>query len=123
MPISVGAAPAADVVAGGRGDFAEVYPLSVPLIAAPGTQIVHQGMARFCGWSLIEPSGAVAATVELYDGMDTGSQLLAVVNLPVGGAAPSGMSHDGIEVREGMFLSVVAGSVRGVIWARLPVPG
>jgi hypothetical protein len=101
--------------------FAEVYPISIPLIAAGQTQNVHQGRARFCGWSLVEPSGAAAATVELYDGMDVGSQLLAVINLPVGGAAPTGVSHDGVEVREGMFLNVVAGQVRGVVWARLPL--
>lgn len=123
MPLTVGQPPAVDVTAGGAAAFSEVYPISVPQLAAPGTQNLYQGRARLCGWSLVEPVGTAAATVELYDGMDTGSQLLAVINLPAGGAAPSGMSHDGIEVREGMFLSVVTGSVRGVVWARLPVPG
>jgi hypothetical protein len=121
MPITIGAAPATGV-AGDDGDgFAAVYPISVPLIAAGGTQQLSQGPARFSGWSMIEPSGAAPAVVELYDGMDTGAQLLAVINLPAGGAAPTGVSHDGVEVREGMLLSVVTGSVRGVVWARLLV--
>ncbi|HVT14561.1 MAG TPA: hypothetical protein VHQ90_00070 [Thermoanaerobaculia bacterium] len=119
MPVTVGAPPAPQPAPGMPGALGEVIPITVPLIAAGFGQQVFSGTCRFCGWSLIEPSGATPATVELYDGFDVRAQLLAVVNLPVGGAAPSGMSHDGIECREGMFLSVVAGSARGVIWARV----
>jgi hypothetical protein len=121
VPITVGSPPHPDVVAGGVDGFSEVYPISVSQLSAGQSQNVHQGRARFCGWSLVEPVGTAAATVELYDGQDATAQLLAVVNLPAGGAAPSGMSHEGIEVRQGMFILCVAGSVRGVVWARLPV--
>lgn len=121
MTVTVGAEPAAGV-AGDDGDgFSAVYPITVPLTLAGGSIDLYQGVARFCGWSLIEPTGAAAAVVELYDGMDTSAQLLAVINLPAGGAAPTGVSHDGVEVRSGMFLNVVTGQVRGVLWARLPV--
>jgi hypothetical protein len=122
MTITVGAPPAPFGEDSIDERYADSYPISVPLIVGPATQQLIQGDGRFCGWALIEPSGAAAAVVELYDGMDTRAQLFTVFTVPLSGSTPTSISHEGIGFREGLLLNVISGQVRGVVWVRARLP-
>lgn len=118
MPITVGADPAPIAGAGAGGELANPYPITVPPLAGPGGQRVLQGAGRFCGWSLIETTGAATAVIELYDGMDTTGQLLAVADIVGSSPTQPQLDHEGVELRIGLFLNVISGTVRGVVWCR-----
>lgn len=119
MPITVGAAPAADVAAGELAVLRGMYPITVPLTTGPAGLDLFQGTGHWCGWALIDPSGTVAAVVEIYDGMDVGGQLMCVAGVSAGASAAPIFEPEGVSFHIGLFLNVVSGTVRGVIWARL----
>ena len=77
-----------------------------------------QGRGRFCGWSLIETTGAASAIIELYDGMDATGQLIAVADLGAAGTIPPVLDNDGVSLDRGLFLNVLGGTVRGAMWVR-----
>lgn len=119
MAVSVGAPADIGIAIGGGGDLEPPYAISVPLLTGPATKQLHQGTGRWLGWALIDPSGAVAAVVELYDGMDAGSQLLCVAGVAAGATAQPILEFEGVAFKSGLFLNVVSGQVRGVVYARL----
>lgn len=61
----------------------------------------------------------VAADVELVDGQSAGGELLAAIAMAAGGSDTRTLGSDGIPFRQGLFLSMLAGSVRGAIWVRV----
>jgi hypothetical protein len=71
------------------------------------------------GWSLLETTGTTAAVVELYDGYDSGAQLLAAIALSPGQSTRDWLAGGGLLSQEALFVRIVSGTVRGVIWTRL----
>lgn len=118
MAVQVGSAVDATALAAVPDPYGPPYPISVPLIVGPATQQLIAGPGAFAGWSIIETTGAQPATVELYDGFDTGAQLFMVFNVQVGASTQPSIMTDGMPFTEGLFLNVVTGSIRGVVYVR-----
>lgn len=119
MAITVGSPPDLGIAVGGGGDLDPPYAITVPLLAGPITKQLHQGVGRWLGWALIDPSGVTPAVVELYDGMDVNSQLLCVAGVAAGASAQPILEFEGVAFTRGLFLNVVSGTIRGVLYARL----
>jgi hypothetical protein len=77
------------------------------------------GPGLLMGWGLLETTGAAAATIEIWDGGDTTGQLIVPIALSSAQSTRDWNSPDGILFSRGLFLNVLAGSVRGVLWVRL----
>lgn len=96
------------------------YPHAQSLsFAATGSQRLAQGRLLLMGWHFLETSGSAAATLELYDGMDTTSQLVLVVSLSASQSTRDWLAGDGILCGEGVYLNVISGTVRGGVWVRM----
>jgi hypothetical protein len=91
-------------------------PITVP---ATGSQVALGGPSLLMGWALLETSGTVAATLEIYDGEDVTGQLIAPIALAPGQSTRDWMAPDGLETDIGLFVRVIAGTIRGVLWTRL----
>lgn len=70
---------------------------------------------RIVAWSFRETSGAASATIELYDGSSPAGVLLATLTLTQAQSQQDWFGHHGIPYRGGLYLSVVAGTVKGQI--------
>jgi hypothetical protein len=92
-------------------------PFSVPASAASRPFALAGGFL-IGGWSLIETTGAASATLELIDGDANGGTSIAVISLAAGACQCFPAPGRGLEVRSGLWLSAVAGSVRGSIWVQ-----
>lgn len=88
-------------------------------VPATGSQQVLGGPSLLMGWSFLESTGAAAATVEVYDGYGAGAQLVTAISLSAGQSTRDWLGPHGIYCSEGLFVNVVAGSVRGALWARV----
>jgi hypothetical protein len=75
------------------------------------------------GWSLRETTGAAPATVEVWDGQDTTGQLIATISLLAGQSTRDWLGPQGVITTRGLFVSIVAGAIKGAIWALLPYGG
>ena len=78
------------------------------------------GASVLTGWSFIETTGAAAAELQLFDGSSTTGALITDISLTQGQSTRDLMCANGVQIRFGLFMHVVAGSVRGSVWA---VPG
>lgn len=95
-------------------------PFQVPASGA-SRAFVLAGDFLIGGWSFLETTGAATATLELLDGDGNSGTTVAVISLAAGGSMSFHAPGRGIEVRSGLWLNAVAGSVRGSIWcADLP---
>lgn len=73
--------------------------------------------ALIFGWSFRETTNSAIATVELYDGTGTNGQLLTSITLAINESTRDLMGGNGLEALGGIYLNVVAGSVKGAVWA------
>lgn len=119
MAVTVGSPPDVGLTLGGGADLDPPYPITVPQLTGPATKQLFQGVGRWLGWALLDPSGVTAAVVELYDGMDTGAQMLCVAGVGAGSSATPILEFEGVAFKLGLFLNVVSGTIRGVVYARL----
>jgi hypothetical protein len=119
MSITVGEPPAPNAGTGVAGvprpvNALDVAPVAagsgVPLVLTPGV---------LCGWTLLEVGGVNPLVAELWDGQDAGGERVAVIGAAVGGPAAMHLGADGIPITRGIFLNVISGTVRGVVWAQL----
>ena len=78
------------------------------------------GMCLLMGWAFVETTGSAAATFDLYDGVGSGGQLVAPLSLSSGQSTRDLMTGSGIEIRGGLFLDMLTGSIKGAVWL---IPG
>lgn len=93
-------------------------PFAIPA-TAQSQALAPAGAIRLGGWSLLETTGAAPATVELWDGGAPGGATVAVITLTAGQALTNTLPGKGVALTSGLFLNVIAGSVRGAVWAAL----
>jgi hypothetical protein len=89
---------------------------------ATGSQKVLGPGSLLMGWALLETTGVASATAEIWDGQDATGQLLVPISLTAGQSTRDWLAGDGVLSQSGLFLNVVSGTVRGVVWVRLPRP-
>lgn len=100
-----------EVIAGGPGP---AQPVPVPTTTT--SQLVTGRGAIVYGWSLLETTGAAAASVEVYSGQDDTGTLLAVSHLASGDSDTQWMGDAGVFAAGGVYLKVTSGSVKGSVW-------
>lgn len=91
---------------------------AIPLPAATGVMSVIPGRCWLYGWSVLESTGAAPATAQV---LDAGIPL-GFIGLAAGASATSNMPHTGIEVRGGLSVNVMAGSILGVLYVGYESP-
>lgn len=74
------------------------------------------GLCWFQGFSLNEPTGANAASVDIRDE----SQTIAKCNLTAGGSETEGPFTRGIIINGGITMHVTSGQFGGVVYVRIP---
>lgn len=89
---------------------------------AASTPLAPAGAIRLGGWSILNTDPANPATVELWDGSVTGGGTVALITLANGQADTHILPGKGVRVLASLFLNVIAGSVRGTIYAADPFP-
>ncbi|HVD03182.1 MAG TPA: hypothetical protein VNF75_03480 [Candidatus Dormibacteraeota bacterium] len=90
----------------------------IPVPTTSSSEVLAGGRYVFYGFSLRETTGAAAATVDIYDGGGTGGTLVAALDLAQGASDQLWLGDNGVLMVQGIYLSVVAGSVRGAVYAR-----
>lgn len=76
------------------------------------SQSLLVGPCVYRGLTLRETSGSAAAAVVVYDGLTATGAILEAVGLPTG-ASVSPSHTPGIQVKIGVYVSVVSGAVAG----------
>lgn len=93
-----------------------VKPISLRAQTAASLLVSMGG--RLMGWALREATGSSFAAIEFYDGTNTGGQLIAPVNIGSGGFLSFWYGDVGIDIEQGVFMNVVAGSMDVVLYYR-----
>jgi hypothetical protein len=93
-----------------------LLPFPFPPLGVGGLQVVT-GDYLLAGWAIVETTGAAAAQVELYDGQNNGGVLVGVLNLAQGTSGTAFFGGHLLHLNNGLFVNVVAGSVKGVAYA------
>lgn len=88
---------------------------AVTLPVAAGNRMLVGMEGILLGWSIINLDGAAAAAVNLYDGSDTGGQLVAAIGMAVAGGSTISLSPAGIKLDRGLF-ATVSTTVNGVVY-------
>lgn len=91
-----------------------VYAVAFP--AAGASQLMMSGDIKIHGWSWAETTGAAAATFNMFDGGNNAGTLLATITLTAGQSTRDVLNELGLLVLNGLFVEVVAGSIRGSVW-------
>ena len=76
------------------------------------SQLLLSGPCTYRGLTLRETSGSAAAAVVVYDSLTATGTILDAVGLAAGGSA-SPFYTPGIQVKIGVYVSVVSGAVAG----------
>lgn len=100
----------------GENEFA---PVTVAATPAGQSATPLTGGCRLGGWSLVESTGAAAATAELRDGAQSGGDVVAEISLGIGQAESKVTPGKGIKISSALTLVVLTGSVRGSLWVNL----
>lgn len=86
------------------------------------TGIVHNpavagSVAKLYGWSVREAAGSPAvATVIVHAGTDASGPAIGEIELAANGASTEWFGPQGVQMRDGIFVEVVAGTVEGVVF-------
>lgn len=91
-----------------------VYAVAFP--SGGASQVMMAGDIKIHGWAWVETTGGAAATINLFDGGNNGGTLLAPITLTAGQSTRDVLNELGLDVLNGLFVEVVAGSVRGSVW-------
>jgi hypothetical protein len=89
-------------------------PIGIPTTTADVTIIGGALLLR--GWAWIETTGTAAATFDLVDGLDENGQLVVPFSLTAGQSTRDPLIGSGIEIKNGLFLEMLTGSIRGSVW-------
>lgn len=87
---------------------------SVQLTQIPG---------KLLGFNVQETTGAAAARVRLFDGIDTSGQRIAGVSVPSGDSKDMSFFDEGVDILVGLFVTVISGSVDVTVYYRMDVSG
>lgn len=71
---------------------------------------------RLYGWSFEETTGAAVAQLELIDGSSDSGDRIVPITLLANESTRDWLGRPGIQITRGVYLKVVAGSVRATIW-------
>lgn len=91
---------------------------SIPTGNPASTGELYNGDLILYGWTFTETSGAATAQVDLFDGGNAQSTLIASITLAAGQSTRDWLAGSGIHCLQGVFVNVVTGSARGAIWAQ-----
>lgn len=91
-----------------------------PITAITSAGTVVSGASLLRGWSLKESTGSATAACDIYDGDGTNGLLVATITLRTNESTREVIPGGGIEIRTGLYYVVVAGTIKGSLWA---VPG
>ena len=78
------------------------------------------GKLRLRGFGMQETTGTTTAEIDLYDGEDSGGQLICKVNFAANESVREWWSGDGIGCEHGIAAVWVSGSVNGSLWVLYP---
>lgn len=97
-------------------EYGDAFAIPVP---ADGTsRLLISQAVKVIGWSLRETTGAAAAVVQLFSGGGAGGTQIAELSFATGEDRTHTIPNGGLLVNAGLFLAVVAGTVRGAVWVR-----
>jgi hypothetical protein len=91
---------------------------AIPLATVTTDTILISRQCYLRGWSLRENTGSADAHLEFYDGLDNTGTLLAAVDIVKATSDQANWTGGGIRCRIGLFVNVIAGSVRGAVFVR-----
>ena len=104
----------------GAGLFFNRAP-AVPVIvggyrAIPGAGgLLMPGAGLYGGYAVRETAGAVAV-LRIRDGFDASAALVDTVALPANGSAQAWLFPSGVQLRYGLFVEIVSGTVEGTVY-------
>jgi hypothetical protein len=78
---------------------------------------------KLMGYNVQETTGAAAARVRIFDGTDTSGQRVAGVSVPSGDSKDASFFDMGVDIKNGLFIAVVSGSVDVTCYYRMDVSG
>lgn len=78
---------------------------------------------RLLGWALEEMSGSASAKCRLHDGTDAGGDVADRMQVGTGATAHGSYFDVGIDIRSGLFVEVVSGSLALTVYYRMDVSG
>jgi hypothetical protein len=95
--------------------------LNVPSFGAGNTNAAASlnGYQQSVGTSLGGGASAVTTTLDLLDGADANGEVIVPLVLGAAGTAFAGMGAHGPVFSRGLFLSMIAGSVRGAVYVKI----
>lgn len=98
-------------------DWHPVNTLPFRLITA--SQPLFARECRLYGWSFVEDTDTDPASIELIDGGNANGALVVPITLSAGQSTRDWLGKPGLEVRSGLYLNVISGSVSGSVWPLL----
>lgn len=102
------------------GEIVFGFPVrAIPFDTITTTKQLIRTASDLNGWALHETTGSAAATLDIYDGLDTTGSFVARINLTAGQSVRDYFDFEGIRLVTGIFLNVISGSVGGTIFARI----
>jgi hypothetical protein len=99
-----------------NGAFDGLGLLAIEPQTASATGQVVAGECLFVGFSFAETTSAASATVDVFDGSNTGGQKIIRVTLDPGQSRSDDLPRPGVHCEVGLFVNVVAGTIDGEVW-------
>jgi len=84
-----------------------------PIPGAGG--LLMPGAGLYGGYAVREAAGAVAV-LRIRDGFDASAALVDTVALPANGSAQAWLFPSGVQLRYGLFVEIVSGTVEGTVY-------
>ncbi len=96
----------------------KAIPLSPQSGALTADTVLFTGITHWRGYSVRENTGSAAARVEIFDGHDNTGTLIGAICLAQGTSDHQNFGDDGVYCRQGIFVNVITGSVRGAFYIK-----
>lgn len=74
--------------------------------------------ADIFGWALENPSGSVAASIDLYDSADGSGTVVFPIKLATNGVDTRWFGPNGVRFENALYANVTAGEVKGSVFFR-----
>ena len=97
----------------------QMPPRPLPTGTTAASKLLLNMACILTGFSFREAAGTPALVqFELFDGADATGALISAIAIAASGSVQVGQGIEGVICQQGLFLSMVAGTVRGSVWAR-----